>query len=82
MSIEKLGKRIFYLHVADNDGRDNEHLALGKGIIDWEEFFSALKKHQFDGYVAIDVGGNIPNLRKEVIKSKKYLEELAEKIKF
>ena len=82
LSVEKLGKKIFYLHVADNDGRDNEHLALGKGIIDWEEFFSALKKHQFDGYVAIDVGGNIPNLREEVIKSKRYLEELAEKIKF
>jgi hypothetical protein len=41
-----------------------------------------LKKHQFNGYVAIDVGGDIPNLREEVIKSKKYLEVLAEKIKF
>jgi len=82
LSVEKLGKKIFYLHVADNDGRDNEHLALGKGIIDWEELFFALKKHHFNGYVAIDVGGKIQNLREEVIKSKKYLEELGEKIKF
>jgi len=82
LSVEKLGKKIFYLHVADNDGRDNEHLGLGKGTIDWEEFFSTLKKHQFNGYVAIDVGGNIPNLKEEVIKSKKYLEKLAGEINF
>ena len=28
LSVEKLGRRIEYLHVADNDGRENEHLAL------------------------------------------------------
>lgn len=45
LSIEKLGKRIGYLHVSDNDGRDNKHLALGKGTIDWKGVFLALKKN-------------------------------------
>ena len=56
LSVEKLGDRIMYLHVADNDGLVNEHKALGEGTVDWEGIFTALKKHGFDGYVAIDIG--------------------------
>ena len=36
--------------------KTNEHLALGRGTVDWEGVFLALKKHGFDGYVAVDVG--------------------------
>lgn len=46
LSIEKLGTRIYYLYVSDNDGRVNEHLGLGKGTIDWEGIFTALKKRK------------------------------------
>ena len=47
LSVEKLGSRIMYLHVADNDGKINEHLALGEGTVDWAGVFQALDKHQF-----------------------------------
>lgn len=43
LSVEQLGRRIFYVHVADNDGRTNEHLAVGRGTIDWEGTFAALR---------------------------------------
>jgi len=56
LSVEKLGRRIFYLHVSDNDGRDNEHLAPGRGTVDWEALFRGLRRHGFDGYVGIDIG--------------------------
>lgn len=56
LSVEKLGKRIFYIHAADNDGRVNEHLAPGRGTVDWDGVFQGLKKHGFTGYVAVDVG--------------------------
>lgn len=79
LSVEKLGKKIFYLHTSDNDGRDNKHLALGKGTIDWEGVFLALKKFKFSGYVAIDIG-NVSNLEKEYISSKKFLEKLERKL--
>lgn len=79
LSVEKLKNKIFYLHVADNDGRVNEHLAIGKGNIDWEGVFLALKKYNFDGYVGIDVG-RINNLENEVLYSKNYLVELCEKL--
>ena len=79
LSIEKLGGRIFYLHAADNDGCVNEHLAVGRGTIDWEGVFLALKKHKFDGAVAVDVG-NVPDLREQCIESRHYLERLAERL--
>jgi sugar phosphate isomerase/epimerase len=80
LSIEKLGDRIFYVHVSDNDGRTNHHLPLGQGTIDWEGVFLALKKHRFDGYVAIDLG-HIPNIREEYVKSKKFLEDMAMRLR-
>lgn len=56
------GSRIFYVHVADNDGRTNLHLAPGEGTIDWYNFFRALQKHHFEGAVALDVGRIPPRL--------------------
>lgn len=79
LSIEKLGNRIKYVHVSDNDGRDNEHLSLGEGTIDWEGVFLALKKHKFAGYVAVDIG-EVENIDKAYKDSKKFLEEIEKKI--
>ncbi|MGQ9523309.1 MAG: sugar phosphate isomerase/epimerase family protein [Armatimonadota bacterium] len=79
LSVEKLGRRIFYLHVSDNDGRTNEHLSLGKGTIDWEGVFTALKKHGYDGYVAVDIG-NVPDIEKAYTDSKAFLEELGKRL--
>jgi len=79
LSVEKLGSKIFYLHVSDNDGKENQHLTLGEGTIDWEGVFTALKKHKFQGYVAIDIG-KVPNLDEKVKKSKVFLEKISEKL--
>lgn len=79
LSVEKLKDKVFMVHVSDNNGRDNEHLGLGKGTIDWESFFVALKKHRFNGYVGIDIG-KIPDLSKEFLYAKKFLEDLGKKL--
>ncbi len=81
LSVEKLKGRIFYLHAADNDGRVNEHLAPGRGTIDWDGLFTALKKHGFDGYVAVDVGG-MPDIDEQYQESKRFLEEVAHRVSF
>ncbi len=44
-----------YVHVADNDGRDNRHLVPGHGTVDWEEVFRLLKRKSFDGFFSIDL---------------------------
>ena len=75
LSVEKLGSRIKYLHVADNDGRVNEHKALGEGTVDWKGVFTALKKHRFAGYVAIDIG-RLDDMDDAMRRSIAFLEEL------
>ena len=79
LSVEKLGPRIHYVHASDNDGQTNQHLAPGKGTVDWDGIFLALKKHDFGGYVAVDVG-SVPNLDAEYTASKRFLESLATRL--
>jgi len=63
----------------DNDGKTNEHLELGKGTIDFEGVFVALKKHSFKGMVALDIG-RIPNLDEAVRASREKLIALLERL--
>ncbi|RLF23856.1 MAG: hypothetical protein DRN15_03790 [Thermoprotei archaeon] len=81
LSIEKLSGRIFYVHVSDNDGRDNYHWAPGRGTIDWDAVFEALKRHNFKYYIAIDVGG--PDIKdildEEVTRAREFIEEMGRK---
>ena len=46
--------------------------------MDWDGVFLALKKHGFQGYVAIDVG-RVPDLDEQYLESKRFLEAMAEK---
>lgn len=79
LSVEKLGGRVHYLHVSDNDGQTNQHLALGRGTVDWDGVFMALRKHNFSGYVAVDVG-RVPDVDDQVRESKAFLEQLAARL--
>ncbi|MGB9877003.1 MAG: sugar phosphate isomerase/epimerase family protein [bacterium] len=79
LSVEKLGKRIFYVHLSDNDGKVNEHLGLGKGNIDFEEIIKGLLKHDFKGVIGLDIG-RIANLEEEVKSSREYLVRLFDKL--
>lgn len=78
LSVEKLGKRIFYVHAADNDGRVNEHVAAGRGSVDWEGVFQGLKKHKFSGYLAVDVG-MVPDIDAQYRESVEFLKGMAAK---
>ncbi|MFQ9872569.1 MAG: sugar phosphate isomerase/epimerase family protein [Oscillospiraceae bacterium] len=44
-----LGKHLKLLHVHDNCGFNDEHLAPGYGSIPWPEFLSALRDIGYDG---------------------------------
>ncbi|MEM2912884.1 MAG: sugar phosphate isomerase/epimerase [Candidatus Bathyarchaeia archaeon] len=81
--IEMLGKRIFYVHASDSDFLTEDHLEIGKGSIDWVSMLKALKKHRYQGYIGIDVGGRAEmrgKLDVMYINSKRYLEELMPKV--
>ncbi len=74
LSVEKLGKRVFYVHAADNDGRSNDHFACGRGTVDWDGVFQGLRKHGFSGYVAVDVG-MVPDLDVQYRESMEFLKK-------
>jgi len=76
LSVEKLGKRIFYVHAADNDGLVNDHVATGRGSVDWDGVFQGLKKHKFSGYLAIDVG-MVPDIDVQYRESFEFLKAKA-----
>ncbi len=57
LALHQLMDHVPYIHVSDNSGTRNEHLALGEGIINWTGFFNELKKMGYDGYIGIDIGG-------------------------
>ncbi len=44
--LEILGPHIAQLHLHDNRGGDDEHLPMGRGIIDFERLFSYLKANR------------------------------------
>jgi len=81
--VEMLGKRILYVHASDSNFLTEDHLEIGKGRINWKNLLMALKKHGFDGYIGIDVGGKEemkPNLDLIYMNSKRYLEGLMRKL--
>lgn len=79
LSVEKLAGRIHYVHASDNDGQTNQHMPPGTGTVDWDGMFLALKKHEFSGYVAVDVG-NVPDLAAAYTESKTFLEDLGKRL--
>lgn len=40
---EAMGRRIIELHLHDNDGREDSHWAVGRGVIDFKKLFALLK---------------------------------------
>jgi sugar phosphate isomerase/epimerase len=80
---EMLGKWTFYVHASDNDFMTEDHLEVGTGKVDWESLLEALKKHQYKGFIGIDIGGRKelkPSLDPMYTNSRAYLENLMGKM--
>jgi len=43
--IAEAAPRLEHLHLHDNHGCDDEHLGMGRGLIDFDEFFALLEAH-------------------------------------
>lgn len=79
LALKKLEGRYANIHIADNDPRDSEHLPLGEGTIDWEEFFRILVQQHYDGYLGVDLGAKDDDqLERWLIKSRDYAVKAAD----
>lgn len=56
LALTKLCGKFANVHLADNNPVNTEHLPIGKGTIDWLEFFRVLGRIGYDGYLGLDFG--------------------------
>jgi sugar phosphate isomerase/epimerase len=69
--IQRYGYRIGHIHANDNFGKEDNHLPIGAGIIDFERIVKALKETSYDETMTIEVFS----------KDRDYLRISKEKIK-
>lgn len=54
--LDALAPRLLHVHVSDNrGGRDDLHLPLGAGTIDWRHVIGCLKRAGYDGTITLEV---------------------------
>ncbi|RLB01360.1 MAG: sugar phosphate isomerase/epimerase, partial [Deltaproteobacteria bacterium] len=75
MSIYKLHKHLFHIHVRDGDGLLCYNLPPGLGIIDWEEFIETLRDIGYEGFLSIELG-QYKEPEKYIKIAKEYLQTL------
>lgn len=49
------GERLAHVHFSDNKGKDDDHLPIGAGIIDWEDIVRQLKSLGYEGTITLEV---------------------------
>ncbi len=67
--------RLFALHVHDNDGAKDQHLAVFSGTVDWEAFVTALARAKFRGCFMLETGYLFPT-EKNPAPSLEWVERL------
>jgi len=76
-AVTGLAERIVTLHISDNDGVEERHVAPGEGTIDWAEFVGLLDEIGYEGayiYEASKSSDDIAErLDKTVSSAREYL---------
>ncbi len=57
--LQKLSNKIAHVHISDNHGIIDEHLGLGYGEIDWQQFTKSLKATGFAGTILTESVYNV-----------------------
>ena len=52
--LSMFNERIKHIHISDNNGAEDQHLAIGKGEINWETSFEAVNKSGFSNWVVVE----------------------------
>ncbi|HLE16637.1 MAG TPA: sugar phosphate isomerase/epimerase family protein [Anaerolineales bacterium] len=55
-AVDLAGDRLYQVHVNDNNGRQQQNLALGEGTFDFESFFQYLAKVDYRGFLTAELG--------------------------
>jgi sugar phosphate isomerase/epimerase len=75
--IPKMGRRLMYVHLADNDGTVSYHKPAGQGNIDFPALFRTLHAAGYSGYTNVDFGGVPPEqIQAEAQRGREYFTGL------
>lgn len=78
-AIRQIGSRLKAVHVADNWGQVDDHLAPYQGNIDWTKIFEALADVGFDGYLDFEIGKTYDTLPDQLKESAmRFYKDIAE----
>lgn len=81
--IYSLGDKIKVLHIHDNNGTSDEHLAPYNGVTDWDGFTKALNEIDFNGVISLETSPDLSyeneKFDEECIKLCEIAKELADK---
>ncbi len=78
-AIAAAGAQLGYVHLDDNDGRNDSHLALLDGVMSAETLcrtFAALQSSGYQGNVSLELHAELPDPLAALIKSRKVLNEI------
>ncbi len=53
--IKRFRKKLVHIHISDNNGLEDQHIAIGQGKIDFQEVAKALKKINYQGTIGFEV---------------------------
>lgn len=56
---EKIPKKLVHVHVSDNMGENDQHLGIGYGAINWQQFAGDLKQIGFSGTIVTESVTNV-----------------------
>ncbi|MEJ2100077.1 MAG: sugar phosphate isomerase/epimerase [Desulfobacterales bacterium] len=71
--IEKFGSRIGHLHISDNLGQRDDHLAVGSGVIDFSKIIGALKQCGYNDTATLEI---FSDDRRDLKKSRDRFDEI------
>lgn len=53
--LRRMEKRLLHIHLHDNDGTSDSHWPIGRGTIDFEHFYAAVRKQVPQATLALEV---------------------------
>lgn len=71
--VDRFPGKIGHLHLSDNNGRRDEHLAVGKGTIDFSSLISKLREHGYDDTLTLEI---FSDRRQDLTDSRRQVEAL------
>jgi len=64
----ELGEQILHVHFSDNRSRDDDHMPLGVGTVNWKKAVNSLKAIGYNSTITLEIFCNDPHM------SRKYLD--------